>query len=96
MSGSDECSGSVPQEDDECGPGGANGMGVIACAQTVVARRDGLRDRRSQRSRRLTAQRKLKGGPCRAKGVMVSGVRSAGKLFATKAQGKLHHKMEVA
>jgi hypothetical protein len=27
-----------------CGPGGVNGVGVIARGQAVVARRDGLRD----------------------------------------------------
>jgi hypothetical protein len=29
MSGSDECSDSAPEEDNECGPGRANGVGII-------------------------------------------------------------------
>jgi hypothetical protein len=75
--------------------GGVNGLRVIACGQTAVARRDGLRDgglqtghqRKEQRKRR-TEQRKLTDGLYHAQGVMVSGVRGATTLFASKAQGK--------
>ena len=83
---------------------GANGLRVIACGQTAVARRDGLLDGRLQTRDRATeqrklvkaqrkllkAQRKLTDGPCRAQGVMVSGVKSATALFATEAQGRAH------
>jgi hypothetical protein len=76
------------------GPGGANGLRVvvIACGQTAVARRGGLRDGRLQTSHRkkegrerVTAQRKPADGPHLAQGVVVSEVRGATALFATEA-----------
>jgi hypothetical protein len=61
MSGSNEHSGSAPEEYGECGPGGVNGLRVITCGQTAVARRDDLLDGRClQRRDRATEQRKLK------------------------------------
>ena len=72
---------------------GANGLRVIACGQTAVARRDGLLDGRLQTRDRATEQRELKAqrkpadGPYLAQGVVVSGVRSATILLATEAQG---------
>jgi hypothetical protein len=66
MSGSNGQSGSAPEDGGGFGPGGANGVGVVACGQAVVARGDDLRDGRLQtghqkkeRMKRLTAQRKL-------------------------------------
>ena len=63
----------------ECGPGGANGVGVVARGQAVVARRGGLRDGGLQRRHRTAeqrklreAQRKLTDGPYLARGVMAS------------------------
>jgi hypothetical protein len=88
-----ERSGSAPGEYGECGPGGANGLRVMAHGQTAAARRDGLLDGRLQTRDRATEQRKLKtqrklaDGPYLAHGVMVSGVRSAAILFATEAHG---------
>jgi hypothetical protein len=38
MGGSNERSGSAPEEDGGCGPGGPNGVGVIASGQAVLAR----------------------------------------------------------
>jgi hypothetical protein len=68
--------------------------------QTVVARRDDLRDGRSQtrhtqkeqmKMKRLRAQRKLTDGPYHTQGPTVPGVmRCATALFATEAQGKAH------
>jgi hypothetical protein len=81
-----ERSGSAPEEHDECGPGGANGLRVMACGQTAVARRDGLLDGRLQTGHQikeqrelLKAQRKLADGPYLAQGVMVSGVTTTEK-----------------
>jgi hypothetical protein len=78
-SGSIGHSGSAPEEDDGCGPGGANGVGVMACGQTVAARRDDFRDGRLQRRhrtaeqrKRLAAQRELADGPYLAQGAMAS------------------------
>jgi hypothetical protein len=97
MSGSNEHSGSAPGEYDERGPGGGNGLRVIGCGQTAVARRGDLLDGRLQTRHRATeqrkclkAQRKLADGPCLAHGVVVSGVRSAPVLFATEAQGNAY------
>jgi hypothetical protein len=48
------------------------------------------RGHKKEQRKRLTAQRKLTDGPCHAQGVVVSGVRGATTLFASKAQGKVH------
>jgi hypothetical protein len=98
MSGSNEHSGSAPEGDGACGPGGVNGVGVVARGQPVVARRDDLlRDgrlqtghqRKEQRKRR-TEQRNRTDGLYFTGAVQVSGARYAATLFATEAQGRAH------
>jgi hypothetical protein len=106
MSGSNEHSGSGPEEYDEC-PWARRGKwaeGDSVWANSTVARRDDLldgglqtRDRATEQRKLvkaqrklLKAQRKLTDGPYRAQGVEVSGVKSATILFAIEAQGRAH------